>query len=139
MPGNDGVDLGEAFFGEEGEVFFQGGEGKFEGHVEGGLAEKLAHEGVVVRDVMEAVVVAAERKPDDSEDENLPEIHAGATGGFWVGGLDAFEDGEDFAVHFGCDENPLEGGEDGRKFVTRLGGDFDFFDGHGSEGELDVE
>lgn len=61
MPGDDGVDLGEAFFGEEGEVFLEGGEGKFEGHVEGGLAEELAHEGVVVRDVVEAVVVAAER------------------------------------------------------------------------------
>jgi hypothetical protein len=59
---NNGVDLGEALFGEEGEVFLQGGEGKFEGHVEGGLAEELAHEGVVVGDVVEAVVVAVERK-----------------------------------------------------------------------------
>lgn len=69
----------------------------------------------------------------------MPEIHAGATGGFFVGGLDAFEDGEHFAVDFGSGENPLEGGEDGRKFVARLGGDFDFLDGDGSEGELDVK
>lgn len=139
MPGDDGVDLGEAFFGEQGEVFLQGGEGKFESHVEGGLAEELTHEGVVVGDVVEAVIVAIERKADDAEDEDLPEIHAGATGGFFVGGLDAFEDGEHFAVHFGGGENPLEGGEDGRKFVARLGRDFDFFDGHGSKSELDVE
>lgn len=139
MPGYDGVDLGEAFFGEQGEVFLQGGEGKFESHVEGGLAEELTHEGVVVGDVVEAVVVAVERKADNSEDEDLPEVHAWAAGEFLVGGLDTFEDGEDFAVHFRGGENPLEGGEDRRKFVAGLDGDFDFFDGDGSEGKLDVE
>jgi hypothetical protein len=55
---NDGIDFGEVCFGEKGEVFFEGGEGKFEGPVEGGLAEELAHEGVEVGDVVEAVVVA---------------------------------------------------------------------------------
>lgn len=139
---DDGVDFGEVFFGEEGEVFFEGGEGKDEGHVEGGLAEELAHEGVEIRDVVEAVVVAVEAEPDDAEDENLPEVHAGAAGGFFgyfAFGADAFEDGEDFAVDLGGVENPLQSGEDGREFIARFGGDFDFFDGDGSEGELDVE
>lgn len=139
MPGDDGVDLSKAFFGEQGEVFFESGEGKLEGHVEGGLAEELAHEGVVVGDVVEAVVVAVQRESDNAKDENLPEIHAGATDGFFVVGLDAFEDGEDFAVHFGGSENPLQPGEDGRQFVAGLGGDFDFLDGDSSESELDLE
>jgi len=136
---NDGVDFGEACFGEEGEVFFEGGEGKFEGHVEGGLTEELAHEGVVVGDVVEAVVVAVEAEPDDAEDEDLPEVHAGAAGGFFVGRLDALEDGENFSADFGGRENPLQSGEDGREFVASFGGDFNLFDGDGSEGELDVE
>lgn len=142
MLGNDGVDFGEVFFGEEGEVFFEGGEGEFEGHVEGRLAEELAHEGVKVGDVVEAVVVAVESKPDDAEDEDLPEIHAGPTGGFFgffSSGLDAFKDGEDFAIDLGSGENPLKPGENGREFVAGFGGDFDLFDGDGSEGELDVE
>jgi hypothetical protein len=41
-----------------------GGEGKLEGPVEGGLAEELAHEGVEVGDVEEAVVVAVEGELD---------------------------------------------------------------------------
>ena len=139
MPGDDSVDLGETFFGEQGEVFFEGGEGKFKGHVEGGLAQKLTNEGVVIGDVVKAVVVAVEAETDDSEDEDLPEVHAWATGGFFVWSLDAFENGEDFSVHFGGGEDPLEGGENGREFVAGLGGDFDFFNGDGSEGELDVE
>ena len=48
MPSDDGVDFDEVALGEEGEVFFEGGEGKCEGHFEGGLAEELAHEGVEV-------------------------------------------------------------------------------------------
>ena len=139
MPGDDGVDLGEAFFGKEGEVFFEGREGEFEGHVEGGLAEKLTNKGVVVGDVVEAVVVAIEREADHAKDEDLPKIHAGATGGIFVRGLNAFENGEDFAVYLGGGEHPLQGGEDGRNFVASFSGDFDFFDGDGPEGELDLE
>ncbi len=139
MPGDDGVDLGETFFGEQGEVFFEGGEGKFKGHVEGRLAEELTHEGVVVGDVVKTVVVAVKTETDDSKDEDLPKVHAGTTGGFFVSGLDAFEDGEDFAVDLGSGEDPLEGGEDGGKFVAGLDGDFDFFNGNGTEGELNIE
>jgi len=139
VPGDDGVDLGEAFFGEEGEVFFESGEGKFERHVEGGLAEELAHQRVVVGDVVESVVVAIQREPDDAEDEDGPEVHARATGGIFISGLDAFEDGKDFSVHLGGGEDPLEGGEDGWEFVAGFGGDLDFFDGDGSKGELDLE
>jgi len=139
---DDCVDFGEVFFGEEGEVFFEGGEGEDEGHVEGGLAEELAHEGVEVGDVVEAVVVAVEAEPDGAEDEDLPEVHARAAGvflGVFACGLDAFEDGEDFAVYLGGGEDPLQPGEDGREFVASFGGDFNLFDGDGSEGELDVE
>lgn len=142
MARDDGVDFGEVFFGEEGEVFFERGEGEDEGHVEGGLAEELAHKGVEVGDVVEAVVVAVEAEPDDAEDEDLPEVHAGAAGGFFgffAFGPEAFEDGEDFAVDLGGVEDPLETGEDGREFVAGFGGDFDLFNGDGSEGELDVE
>ena len=103
------------------------------------MAEKLTDEGVEISGVVEAVVVAVEGESDDSEDEDLPEIHAGTTGGFFVSGLDAFEDGEDFAIYFRGDEDPLQGGESGRKFVAGLGGDFDFFDGDGSESKLNVE
>lgn len=139
---DDGVDFLEVVFGEQGEVFFEGGEGKFEGHVEGGLAEELAHEGVEVGDVMKAVVVAVEGEPDGAEDEDLPEVHAGAAGGFlgvFSCGLNGFEDGENFAVHLGGGENPLQSGEDGRDFVAGFGGDGDPLDGDGSEGELDIE
>ena len=139
---DDCVDFGEVFFGEEGEVFFEGGEGEDEGHVEGGLAEELAHQRIEVGDVVEAVVVAVKAEPDDSEDEDLPEVHAGTAGGFFgvfADGPDGFEDGEDFAVHLGGGENPLQPGEDGREFVAGFSGDFDLFDGDGSEGKLDVE
>ena len=139
MTGDDGVDLREVVFGEEGEVFFEGGERECEAHVEGGLAEELAHEGVEVGSVVEAVVVAVEGEADDAEDEDLPEIHAGATGGGFVGGVDGLENGKDLAVDRGGGENPLQGGEGGRKFVAGFGGDFNFFDGDCSEGELDVE
>ena len=139
MPSDDGVDLSEVSFGEKGEVFFEGGEGKFEGHVKGGLAEELTHEGVVVCDVVEAVVVAVEAEADDSENKNLPKIHAWTTSRFFVSRLDTFENSKDFPVHFGGGEDPLQSGEDGRQFVAGLGGDFDFFNGDGSESELDVE
>jgi len=139
VSGDDGVDLCEAFFGEQREVFFEGGEGKFEGHVEGRLPEKLAHKGVVVGDVVEAIVVAVQGEADDTEDEDLPEVHARAAGGFFVRGLDAFKDGEDFAVHFRGGEDPLKSGEDRRKFVASFGRNFDFFDRDGTEGELNVE
>jgi hypothetical protein len=135
----DGVDFGKVLLGEEGEVFFEGGEGEDEGHVEGGLAEELAHERVGVGDVVEAVVVAVEADPDGAEDEDLPEVHTGASGGFFVGGLDGFEDGEDFPVDFGSCEDPLQSGEDGRELISGFDGDFDFFDGDSSEGELDGE
>lgn len=107
MSSNDGVDLSEVIFGEQGEVFFERGEGKLEGHVEGGLAEKLTDEGVEIGGVMEAVVVAIEGEADDSEDEDLPKVHAGATGGGFTGGLDGLEDLEDFPVYLGGGEDPL--------------------------------
>ena len=138
MPSDDGVDFDEVALGEEGEVFFERGEGKLEGPVEGGLAEDLTDEGVEVGGVVEAVVVAIQGEADDSEDEDLPKVHAGATGGF-VGGVEGTEDFEDVAVDLGGGEDPLQGGEGGRKFVARFGGDFDLFDGDGSESELDVE
>ncbi|MFT6181431.1 MAG: hypothetical protein ACJAQT_002768 [Akkermansiaceae bacterium] len=103
------------------------------------MAGKLPNEGVEIGGVVEAVVVAVEGESDDSEDEDLPEIHAGATGGFFVSGLDAFKDGEDFAIYFRGDEDPLQSGGGGRKFVAGLGGEFDFFDGDGSESKLNVE
>ena len=110
-----------------------------EGHVEGGLAQKLAEEGVVVGDVVETVVVTIEAQPNDAKDEDLPKVHAGAPGGVFVGGLNFFEDGKDVPIDLWSDENPLKPGKDGRKFVASFGGDFDFFDGDSSEGKLDVE
>jgi hypothetical protein len=139
VPRDDGVDFDKVLLGEEGEVFFEGGEGENEGHVEGGLAEELAHEGVGVGDIVEAVVVAVEADPDSTEDEDLPKVHAGAASGFFGGGLDGFEDGKDFPVDFGGGEDPLQSSEDGRELIAGFDGDFDLFDGDGSKGELDVE
>lgn len=67
----------------------------------------MTDEGVEIGGVMEAVVVAIEGEADDSEDEDLPKVHAGATGGGFTGGLDGLEDLEDFPVYLGGGEDPL--------------------------------
>jgi len=56
---------------------------------------------------MEAIVVAIEGEPNDSEDQNLPEIHTRAPGGRFAGGLNGAEDFEDFAIHFRGGKDPL--------------------------------
>jgi hypothetical protein len=54
------------------------------------------------------------------------------------GGTEVF-DGHTVEAAVGGDEDPLQGGEGWRKFVAGLGGEFDFFDGEGSESKLNVE
>jgi hypothetical protein len=105
----------------------------------GGDAHQIGHEGVVVGDVFEAVVVAVQAQTDDPKDEQMPQIHAGAAGGFLVAHDMLFQQGENLLVDFGRREDPLEAREDGREFIAALEGNEHLFDGRLAQLQLGFE
>jgi hypothetical protein len=107
--------------------------------LDGSDTHEVAHESVVVGDVFEAVVVAVQAQADDPEHEQVPQIHAGAAGGFLVAHDMLLQQGEDLLVDLGRREDPLEAREDGREFIAALEGNEDLFDGRLAQLQLGFE
>ncbi len=129
--GDAGVDLAEGGLVEEGDIITErlmreaavvGAEWR------GGHAEKLADEGVMIGEIFETIVVGIETVADDAEDEDLPEIEAGAAGGFFAGEDFGFEEREDFGLQRRVRPDPLQAGEDRGQLVAALERENDFFD-----------
>jgi hypothetical protein len=70
-------------------------------------AHDLTHQAVVVGNVFDPVVVASEAQSDDSEHEDVPEIHPRAAGLLLISNNLAF----DFLTDLGSFENSLQPGE----------------------------
>ena len=92
-------------------------------------AHDLTHQAVVVGDVFEPVVVASEAQSDDSEHEDVPEIHPRAAGLLLISNNLAFEQSKNFLIDLGSFENPLQPGENWRQFITAIERDGNAFDG----------
>jgi hypothetical protein len=83
----------------------------------------------VVGDVLEPVVVASQAQPDDSEHENVPEIHPRAASLLLIPNNLAFEQRKNLFIDLGSFENPLQPGENWRQFITAIERDGNVLDG----------
>ena len=82
--GDARVDLLEQLVIEQGDVVPQGLMAEDFGLLaprRGGHAQHLAHEGIVVGDVFQAIPVRVQTQAHDAQHQDLPQIHAGAAGG----------------------------------------------------------
>lgn len=95
----------------------------------GGQAEPLAHEAVVVGDGFQAIPVGVQAEAHAAQDEDLPQVHAGAAGGLFAGEDFGFEQGKDLGLERGVPPEPLQAGEAGGPFVAALEGQANLFDG----------
>ena len=77
-------------------------------------AEHLAHEQMMVGQVLHPIPVRVQAEPDDAQHQDLPEVHAGAAGGLLAAEELGFEQGEEVGLERGMHPDPLESGEDGR-------------------------
>jgi len=73
--------------------------------------------------------VHLETETHDAQHENLPQIQAGAAGGFFVREDLALDEGEDSGLERGMHPEPLEAGEDGRQFIAAAQRQTNLFDG----------
>ena len=92
-------------------------------------AQHLAHEDIVVGHMFQPIPVGIQAEADDAPHEDLPEIHAGATGGFLAGEELGFQQGEDLGLEGRVHPHPLEAGEERRQFVPALARQANLFDG----------
>ena len=51
----------------------------------GGQTEHLADQHVMIRQVLQAIPVGIQAQADDAQNEDLPQVHAEATGGLFAG------------------------------------------------------
>jgi hypothetical protein len=100
----------------------------------GGHAEHLAHERVVVGDMFQPIPVRVEAEPHHAQDEDLPEVQAGAAGGLLAGEDFGFQQGEDLGLERGVRPNPLEAGQNRGPFGAALERQAHRFDG----GDLEI-
>ena len=64
-----------------------------------------------------------------AQHEDLPEVHARASGGLFASEDLAFEQSEDLSLERGMHPDPLQAREDGRQFVAALERQTNLFDG----------
>jgi hypothetical protein len=92
-------------------------------------AEHLPHEQMMVGQILHPIPVRVEAEPDDAQHEDLPEVHAGASGGLLAGEDFGFQQGENLGLERGVHPEPLQTGEDGREFVAAFERQANLFDG----------
>mgnify|MGYP007026204959 CR=1 FL=1 len=87
-----------------------------------GKAHDGPHQAVIVRDMLQAVVVAIQGQAHHSEHQDVPEIHPGASGLLLIADDSLFEQRENLLINFRGSEDPLQAGQHGREFVAALVG-----------------
>ena len=107
-------------------------------HRERVQAEQGPQQGVIVRQVLQAVPVGIESESHDPQDQDPPQFHAGAAGGFFVRDNLLLQEREDLRAHGRVGPDPLQGCENGREFIAAAGGDDDFLDGEDTEFGIDL-
>ncbi len=84
---------------------------------------------IVVGDMFHPIPIRVQAQPHDAEDHDLPEMQAGATGGFLVREHDRFDQGQHLGLEGGVTPEPLEAGEDRRKFIATVERQANLLDG----------
>jgi hypothetical protein len=105
----------------------------------GGQAEHLADEQVVVGQVGHAIPVGVQAQAHNAQHQDLPQVHAGASGGLFTRQNFAFEQGENPGLERGMNPKPLQTGKDGRQFVAAPEWQANLFDGCDLEIGLGLE
>ena len=95
----------------------------------GGHAQHLPHEQMIIGHVLHPIPVRIQSQPHDAEDKDLPEVHAGATGGLFAHEDFGFQQGEDLRLERGVHPDPLQTGQDGRQLIPALEWQPNLFDG----------
>ena len=129
---NGRIDLLEQFVVQQGDVVPQGLMTENFGVLtprRGRHAQHLPHERIVVGNVFQPIPVRIQSQPHDAQDENLPEVHAGATGGLFASDDFSFQQGEDLGLECWVHPDPLQTGQDGRQLVAALERQPNLFDG----------
>ena len=140
--GDARVDLLEQFVIEQRDVVPQGLMAEDFGVLaprRGGHAQHLAHEGIVVGDVFQAIPVRVQAQAHDAQHEDLPEVHAGAAGGLLARQDRGFQQGENLGLERGMHPEPLQPGQDRRQLVAALERQANLFDGRDLEIGLGLE
>ena len=83
----------------------------------------------MIGQVLHPIPIHVQAQAHDAQDEDLPEVHAGAAGGLLAGEDLGFEPGEDLGLERGVHPNPLQPREDRRQFVAALERQANLFDG----------
>jgi hypothetical protein len=105
----------------------------------GGQTEHLAHERVVVGDVFQPIPVRVQPQPHDAQHEDLPPIHARASGALLASEDFGFQQGENLRLERRVHPDPLQTGEDRRQLVAAFEGQTNLLDGRGLEFGLRLE
>jgi hypothetical protein len=92
-------------------------------------AQHLAHEQVMVGQVLHPIPVGVQSQPHDAQHEDLPEVHARAAGGLFAREDFGFQQGEELGLERGVHPDPLESGEDGWQLVAAFERQPNLFDG----------
>ena len=82
-----------------------------------------------VGDVFHSIPVGIQSQTHDAQNEDLPEVHAGATGGLFAREDFGFQQREDLRLERGVHPNPLQARENGRQLVATLQRQTNLFDG----------
>ena len=120
---NGRIDLLEQFVIEQRDVVPQGLMTEYFGVLtprRGRHAQHLAHEQVMVGQVLHPIPVRVQSQPHDAEDEDLPEVHAGAAGRLFARENFGFQQGEDLGLECRVRPDPLETSQDGRQLIAAL-------------------
>jgi len=130
--GDARIDLLEQLVIEPGDVVPQGLMAEDFGFLaprRGGHAQHLAHEGIVVGDMFQAIPVRVQTQAHDAQHQNLPEVHAGAAGGLLARQDGGFQQTENLGPQRRMHPEPLQPGQDRRQLVPAPGGQANLFDG----------
>src|SRR5258708_21634460 len=102
-------------------------------------AQHLAQEQVVIGQVFHSMPVRAQSQADHAQDEDLPQVHAGASGLLLAAQDVGFQERQDFCFQRGMHPDPLETSQDGRQLVAALEREKDLLDGSGLEVGFRIE
>ncbi len=99
----------------------------------GRQAQHLTNQRVMIGHILHPIPVGVQAQPHDAQHEDLPEVHARATGGFFADKDFGFQQGEDLSLEGRVHPDPLQPGQQWRKFVATLERQTNLFDGRDLE------
>jgi hypothetical protein len=101
--------------------------------------EHLAQEQIIVGQVFHPVPVGVQPQADHAEHQDLPQVHAGASGRLFVRHEASFQQGEDGCFVGGMSPDPPQARQEGRQFVAAVKREQDLLDGSELQVRLRVE